>query len=134
MRVSALESEDNRIRWSVTLEFKAMANKTLYEFSIPTTANIRTGPAVDVGDNGFRLSLLWSTWCKPASFVERHMKMLVHISNTFWRSIALSLSRKYPRMPFYSAFSHSHSWGRQSSGSMPTKRETPHVIAAPLAS
>jgi hypothetical protein len=32
-----------------------MANKTLYEFSAPTTTNIRTGAAVDVGDNGFEL-------------------------------------------------------------------------------
>jgi hypothetical protein len=26
--------------------------------------------------------------------VERHMKMQVHISNTFWRSAALSLSKE----------------------------------------
>jgi hypothetical protein len=54
-RVLALESEDNRIRRSLTPEFEAMANKTLCEFSTPTTANIRTGSAVDVGDNGFEL-------------------------------------------------------------------------------
>jgi hypothetical protein len=49
-------------------------------------------------------SLLSSTWCKPAYFMERHMKMLVYISKTFWRFVALSLSRGYPRTPFYSAF------------------------------
>jgi hypothetical protein len=54
-RVSALESEDNRIRRSLTPEFEVMANKTLCEFSTPTTANICTRPAVDVGDNGFEL-------------------------------------------------------------------------------
>jgi hypothetical protein len=27
-------------------------------------------------------SQLLSTWCKLVSFVERHMKMRVHISNT----------------------------------------------------
>jgi hypothetical protein len=32
-----------------------MANKTLHEFSAPTTANIRTGPLIDVGENGFKL-------------------------------------------------------------------------------
>ena len=32
-----------------------MANKTLREFSAPTIANIRTGPTVDVADNGFEL-------------------------------------------------------------------------------
>ena len=50
-KVVALESEDNQIRQSLTLEFEAMANKTLRKFSAPTTANIRTGPTINVGDN-----------------------------------------------------------------------------------
>ena len=54
-KVLALESEDNQIRWSLTQEFEAMANKTLREFSAPTMTNIRTGPTVNVGDNGFKL-------------------------------------------------------------------------------
>ena len=54
-KVSALELEDNKIRRSLTPEFEAMANKTLCEFSAPTTANIHTGPTVNVGDNGFKL-------------------------------------------------------------------------------
>jgi hypothetical protein len=32
-----------------------MANKSLREFSAPTTANIHTGPEVNVGENGFEL-------------------------------------------------------------------------------
>jgi hypothetical protein len=40
---------------SLTPLFEAMANKTLHEFFAPTTANIRTGPAVNVGDEGFEL-------------------------------------------------------------------------------
>jgi hypothetical protein len=55
-RVSALESEDNRIRRSLTPEFEAMANKSLREFSALTTANIRTGPEVNVGENEFELN------------------------------------------------------------------------------
>ena len=51
----ALKSENNHIRRSLTLEFKAMANRTLNEFSAPTTTNIRTGPTVNVRDNGFEL-------------------------------------------------------------------------------
>ena len=51
-KVLALESEDNQIRRSLTLDFEAMADKTLREFSAPTTANIRTGPTVNVRDNG----------------------------------------------------------------------------------
>ena len=54
-KVSALKSEDNHIRRSLTPEFEAMANRTLREFSAPTTANIRTRPTVNVGDNGFEL-------------------------------------------------------------------------------
>ena len=56
-KVLALELEDNQIRWSLTPEFEAMANKTLREFSAPTTANICTRPIVNVGDNGFELKL-----------------------------------------------------------------------------
>jgi hypothetical protein len=33
---------------SLTPEFDAMANKSLHEFSAPTTDNICTGPAVDI--------------------------------------------------------------------------------------
>ena len=54
-KVLALKSEDNHIRRNLTPKFEAMANRTLGEFSAPTTANIRTGPAVNVGDNGFEL-------------------------------------------------------------------------------
>jgi hypothetical protein len=54
-RLSALELEDNRIRQSLTPKFEAMANKSLREFSSPTTANIRTGPEVNVGENRFEL-------------------------------------------------------------------------------
>jgi hypothetical protein len=32
-----------------------MANKSLCEFSAPTTTNIRTGLEVNIGDNGFKL-------------------------------------------------------------------------------
>ena len=54
-KVLALELEDNQIRRSLTPKFEAMANKTLRDFSDPTTANIRTRPNVNVGDNGFEL-------------------------------------------------------------------------------
>jgi hypothetical protein len=47
-------SEEDQPR-SLTPQFEAMANKTLREFSAPTTANIRTGPAVNMGDEGFEL-------------------------------------------------------------------------------
>jgi hypothetical protein len=56
-KVLTLESEDNWIRRSLTLEFEVMANKTLCKFSAPTTANICIGPQTDVGENGFELKL-----------------------------------------------------------------------------
>ena len=56
-KVLALESEDNQIRQSLTPEFEAMANRTLYEFSAPATANICTRQTVNVEDNGFELNL-----------------------------------------------------------------------------
>ena len=56
MKVLALKSKDNHIRRSLTPEFEAMANRTLHDFSAPTTANIRTGPTVNVGDNRFELN------------------------------------------------------------------------------
>jgi hypothetical protein len=49
--------EEDQPRRSLTLLFEAMANKTLCEFSARTTANIRTGPAVNMGDEGFELKL-----------------------------------------------------------------------------
>ena len=56
-KVLALESKDNQTRWSLTLVFEAMADKTLHEFSAPTTTNIHTRPATNVRDNGFELKL-----------------------------------------------------------------------------
>ena len=32
-----------------------MADKTLYEFSAPSMANIHTGPTINIGDNAFEL-------------------------------------------------------------------------------
>jgi hypothetical protein len=53
--ILALELEDQRIRRSLTPEFEAMAQKSLREFSAPTTTNIHIGPEVNVGDNRFEL-------------------------------------------------------------------------------
>jgi hypothetical protein len=35
--------------------FEVMVGKTLHEFFAPTTTNIRTGPTVNVGEDGFKL-------------------------------------------------------------------------------
>jgi len=55
-------------------------------------------------------SLLWSTWYKLVSSVERHTRMQAPNSNTFWRYAAPSRSKMYQPMPYYSASFHSHLW------------------------
>ena len=89
-KVSALESEDNQTRWSLTLEFEAMADRTLHEFSAPTTANIRTRPNVNVGDNGFKLKpdlinmVQASQFCgKAHEDASAHLQHFLEISSTF---------------------------------------------------
>jgi hypothetical protein len=89
-RVSALESEDNRIRRSLTLEFETMANKSFREFSTPTTANIRTGPEVNVGDNGFKLKPALINMVQASQFslkahedASAHLQHFLEICSTF---------------------------------------------------
>ena len=67
-KVSALESEENHIRWSLTPEFEAMADNTLREFFAPTMANIRTGLAINVRDNGFELKLALINMVQASQF------------------------------------------------------------------
>jgi hypothetical protein len=54
-KVLTVVLKDNQLRIRLTPEFDAMAEKSLREFSAPTTANICTEPEVNVGDNGFEL-------------------------------------------------------------------------------
>jgi hypothetical protein len=133
-RVSALESKDNRIRQSLTPEFKAMANKSLREFSTLTTANIHTRPGVNVGYNGFKLKPALINMVQASQFCEKahedasaHLQHFLEICSTF-------TIKGVTKDAIYSAFSCFHSWGRQNSGSMPTKKETPHGITASLPS
>jgi hypothetical protein len=71
-KVLVLQSEDNRIRGSLTPKFEAMANKTLCEFSAPTSA-LDLKLMLEIMDSN--LSLRSSIWCKLTSFLGRHMKM-----------------------------------------------------------
>jgi hypothetical protein len=90
-KVSALDQEDNhQIRRSLTLEFEAMANKTLHEFSTPTTANIRTGPTTNVGDNGFELKPALINMVQSNQFYGKshedasaHLQHFLQICSTF---------------------------------------------------
>ena len=70
-KVLAFKSEDNKIRQSLTLVFEAMADKTLYEFSAPTTANIHTGPMIKIGDNAFELKRALINMVQASQFCEK---------------------------------------------------------------
>ena len=89
-KVSALESEDNQIRRSLTPKLEAMANKTLREFSAPTTVNIRIGPAINIGDNAFELNLALINMVQASQFCRKahedasaHLQHFLEICSTF---------------------------------------------------
>ena len=93
-KVLALESDDNHIRRSLTLEFEAMANKTLREFSTPTTTNIRTVPIVNVSDNGFELKPALINMVQASQFCGKaHEDASAHLQH-FLESVALSPSKE----------------------------------------
>jgi hypothetical protein len=89
-KVSISVSEVNQIRKSLAPEFEAMANKTLHEFSAPTTANIRTGPPTDVGENGFELKPTLINMVQASQFcgmahedASAHLQHFLEICSTF---------------------------------------------------
>jgi hypothetical protein len=89
-KVLAVVLEDSQIRRSLTPEFEAMTNKSLREFSAPTTTNIRTGPEVNVGDNGFELKLALITMVQANQFYGKahedasaHLQHFLEICSTF---------------------------------------------------
>jgi len=67
-----------------------MAEKTLREFSAPTTANIQTGPAVNTGENGFELKSTLITMVQASQFcgtahedASAHLQHFLEICSTF---------------------------------------------------
>jgi len=88
-KTPALNSEDTHLR-SLTLELEAMANKTLHEFSTPTTTNIHTGSTTDVGENGFKLKPALINMVQASQFCGKahedtsvHLQHLLEICSTF---------------------------------------------------
>jgi hypothetical protein len=70
--------------------FEDMADKTLREFSTPTTANIRTGPTVNVGDNRFELKPALISMVQASQFCGKahedastHLQHFLEICSTF---------------------------------------------------
>jgi hypothetical protein len=74
----------------MTQEFEAMANKTLREFSAPTTANIHTGPSTNVRENGFEFKSAVINMVQASQFygkahedVSAYLQHFLKICNTF---------------------------------------------------
>ena len=70
--------------------FEDMAEKTLREFSAPTTANIRTRPAVNTRENGFELKPALITMVQASQFCGKahedasaHLQHFLEICSTF---------------------------------------------------
>ena len=89
-KVLDVESEDNQTRRSLTPVFEAIADKTLHEFSAPTTTNIRTRPVIKIGDNVFELTLALINMVQASQFcgkthedVSGHLQGFLEIYNTF---------------------------------------------------
>jgi hypothetical protein len=132
-KVLTLEWEENQIR-SLIPEFEAMANKTLHEFSAPTTTNIRIRPQTNVGENGFEHKLALINMVQPCQFcgkahedVSAHLQHFIEICGTF---TIKGVSRDAILLHFF----HSHCWERQISGSMPINIRTLHGISVLLPS
>ena len=88
-KVPALELEDNQIRQSLTPKVEAMADKSLHEFSTPTIANICTGLAINVVDNGFELKPALINMVQASQFYGKahedasaHLQHFLEIYNT----------------------------------------------------
>jgi hypothetical protein len=67
-KVSVENSKVSQAKGNLAPQFDAMANKTLREFSTPTTENIRTRPQVNVREDGFELNLALITMVQASQF------------------------------------------------------------------
>ena len=83
---SSSNQEDHR---NLSSEFEAMANKSIREFSAPTTDNIRTGPAAEI-DGNFELKpglinmVQSNQFCgKAHEDASAHLQHFLEICSTF---------------------------------------------------
>jgi hypothetical protein len=115
----------------LTPESEAMANKTLHEFSDPTTTNIHTRPHTDVGENGFELKPALINMVKASQFCGKaHEDASATSSYSGYFHYQRSNQRCYSALPFSIL-----TIGKgKSSGSTPIKTRTLHGISAPLPS
>jgi len=87
----SIDSEGHsRVIRSLTPEFEAMAERSLCEFSPPTTDNIHTRPIVNIGDQPFELkpvliNMVQASWfCgKTHEDASAHLQNFLEICSTF---------------------------------------------------
>jgi hypothetical protein len=113
-------------RGNSTLVSEAMANKTLREFSAPSTENIRTGPTLKTNNLEFELKPSLINMVQATPFSEKaHEDACAYLQN-FLELVAQSLSRTLLKTSYYFVCSSSHLQEERSSGSTPTKITSIH--------
>ena len=85
-----VEEQEEELGGNLAPVFEDMAEKTLREFSAPTTANIRTRPAVNIGENGFELKPALIIMVQASQFYGKahedasaHLQHSLEICSTF---------------------------------------------------
>jgi len=85
-----IEEQAEELGGNLAPVFEDMAEKTLREFSAPTAANIRTGPTVNIGENGFELKPTLITMVQASQFYGKahedasaHLQHFLEICSTF---------------------------------------------------
>jgi hypothetical protein len=111
-KVFVENSKVSQAKRNLASEFEAMVNKTLREFSAPTTENICTRPQVNVGEDGFELKPTLITMVQASQFcgnahedASAHLQHFLEICNTF-------TINGVTRDVILLRLSHSHYWGK----------------------
>jgi hypothetical protein len=99
-----------------------MADKTLHEFSAPSTENIRTGPTLNTNNLEFELkpsliNMVQATLFSGKAHEDAQERCSRHHTTS---------SRTLLKTSYYFICSPSHLWEERSSGSTPTKITSIH--------
>ena len=104
------------------LVLEAMAEKTLREFSVPSTDNVATGPNINVGDVNFELKSSLINMVQASPFCGKPNEDICRI---FWSSATpLSYGVSPPTLSSFVCFPFP-SWGRLNSGFTNKRTSTP---------
>ena len=90
LEVSSKLEDQSDFSQNLISEFEAMADKSLCEFSAPTTDNIRTGPTINIGDHPFELKPALINMVQASQFCGKahedasaHLQHFLKICSTF---------------------------------------------------